>query len=286
MTTAIPERYASTIDAAAHGEHPMNTVPVAGRFAGRLSDDPAAEHPAEPGRYHGYGGWVCPRSHRAAIVLALRGLTDIVSMSYVDRFRDGRGWAFRADSGPDPVNGFTLLREAYLASDPAYGGSVTIPVLWDRGRRRIVSNNPDTIDADLAAAFADRSALELAPPALVDDIARTGRDVVALGRSITRAVYRDAAKDELRRRLHDLDASLAGRSYLLGDRLTLADIRLWTVLVRYDVGPNAHGAAGPPLADFDRLWGWARRLYREPAFRTTTDFDAFRAPLTAIPDWR
>jgi Glutathione S-transferase, N-terminal domain len=85
-------------------------------------------------------GW--PPSARSAIVRKLKGLEDVVSLSYVDDVRDGRGWAFRERRGADPVNGFTLLAEAYEATEPGYRGHVSVPALWDRqtgkaGRPRV-----------------------------------------------------------------------------------------------------------------------------------------------------
>lgn len=268
-------RYASPLDAYAFGEHRAVTGSVA-RIAGRLA--PNGPHPAEAGRYHLYAGSFCPRSHRATIVLSLLGLTDMVTVSAVDRYRDGRGWAFRERSGPDPVNGFTLLAEAYRASDPGYAGAVTVPLLWDRRAHSVVSNDPDTIDVDLATAFVDSGLYdESLHPAL--------REIATLGKAITRAVYRADDRADLAARLHGLDAQVAARRFLVGNRLTLADIRLWTLLVRYDVGPNATGAAGAPLVRYPHLADYARRLYQLPAFRDTTDFDAFRAPLTPLPAW-
>jgi glutathionyl-hydroquinone reductase len=281
--TAAAGRYATGIDAFAYGEHPLRTVRAAHGFRGRLGGD---AHPAEPGRYHLYGGWFCPRSHRVAIVRALRNLHGAVSASYVDPLRDGRGWAFRERTGPDPVNGFTLLREAYLATDPAYDGPVTIPVLWDRVTSSVVSNDPDAIDIDLATAdFGTGADPLLYQPEHRRDIDALGGDADALSRYVTRAVYRPQDRDEVARRLRRVDRQLAHRPFLLGDELTLADVRLWVVLVRYDAGPNATGAAGPPLTEFDELWDWAKAMYRWPAFRDTTDFAAFTAPFTRLPDW-
>src|SRR4051812_40821850 len=102
-------RLASPVDTAAHGEYriardPDDSRPLY-RFAGRVVDDP------EPGRYHLYAGWFCPWSQRVTIAHALAGLRDVVTVSFVDNERDGRGWAFRERYGPDPVNGFTLLRD-------------------------------------------------------------------------------------------------------------------------------------------------------------------------------
>jgi len=78
-----------------------------------------------------YISWGCPWAQRTAIVRQLKRLAGVVSLSYVDDTRDGRGWAFRERRGPDPVNGFTFLAEAYEATEPGYDGHVSVPVLWD-----------------------------------------------------------------------------------------------------------------------------------------------------------
>lgn len=285
--TAV-HRYASPIDAFTYGEYRITATTEPGprrrRFDGRVGSQ---RFRAEPGRYHLYAGWFCPRSHRATIVRALHGLADVVSVSYVHGLRDARGWAFREPTGPDPVSGFTLLRQAYEAGEVGYAGPVTVPVLWDRATGRIVTNDPDTIDVDLATAFATWAmpGADTYPVAHRPEIDEANRHVQALGQLITRAVYQQGARTELRSALRDLDRRLAGRRYLVGERLTLADVRLWVLLVRYDVGANATGAAGPPLASFADLWTYARGLYAHPAFRTTTDFSSFAAPLTPLPEW-
>jgi putative glutathione S-transferase len=291
----VPIRFASPIDAANFGEHragsPSTPLSSIHGFSDRITADGSSGYRAEPGRYHVYAGRFCPRSHRAVITLTFTGLIntgfDVLTVSFVDGMRDGRGWAFRERTGPDPINGFTLLREAYEASTPGYDGNISIPVLWDRRRNRIVSNNADTIDVDLATVFRSWAgpAAELYPEANREQIDCVSRTIAALDRTINRAVYHQVARDELVAMLRDLDRRLAGNRYLLGDVLTLADVRLWVLLVRYDAGPNAHGAAGPTLTHYPSLWAYARDLYAQPAFRATTDFAAFTAPLTPLPNW-
>src|SRR6185436_17549364 len=98
------------------------------------------------GRYHLYVSLACPWAHRSIIVRKLLGLENVISMSVVDPIRDERGWAFREGDGysPDPVNGFQFLSEAYLITDPDYVGRYTVPCLWDRVTKHLVSNNfPD-----------------------------------------------------------------------------------------------------------------------------------------------
>jgi putative glutathione S-transferase len=248
------------------------------RFRGRITEDGAFT--ARPFRYHVYGGWFCPWTHRIAIIRELAGLRDVVTMSYVDSERDGRGWAFREQYGPDPVNGFTLLREAYEATEEGFDGHVSVPTLWDRFSARVVSNDCDGIGVDLATRFR-----HLADPVIDTYPVALREQIEDLDRRFGPAVHQSGDRDTLLEALEMLDARLSGSRYLLGDRLTQADIRLWVRLVRYDAGPNARRTINPGLHVYPHLWGWARDLYRIPAFRDTTDFGAFTAPGARLPDW-
>src|SRR6202012_3656459 len=104
--------------------------------------DPNAEFPAQAGRYHLYVSLACPWAHRTIIVRKLKGLESIIGMTIVDPIRDQRGWRF---VDPDPINRWSYLSQAYEATDPGYGGRVTVPVLWDAKGRRMVSNEDDDI---------------------------------------------------------------------------------------------------------------------------------------------
>jgi putative glutathione S-transferase len=116
-------------------------------FRGWVTADGRSGYPAVPGRYHLYVSWACPWAHRTILVRTLKKLEDVVGMTVVDPIRDDRGWAFRDGPGhtTDSINGFQLLSEAYRATDPAYPGRVTVPVLWDTDTKRIVSNSDDDI---------------------------------------------------------------------------------------------------------------------------------------------
>jgi putative glutathione S-transferase len=270
-------RLASPADPDTHGEYHPGRPPHL-RFHGRITDD--GTFTARPSRYHVYGGRFCPCSHRIAIVRELCGLHDVVTMSYVDGQRDGRGWAFRRQHGPDPVNGFPLLRQAYEATEENYDGHVSVPVLWDRFTASVVSNDPDDIVIDVATRFPHLAcvATDLYPAALRDRIDE-------LDRRFGPAVGQSGDRDTLLEAFEMLDARLSGSRYLLGDALTLADVRLWVRLVRYDAGPNARRTLNPGLHVYPHLWGYARDLYRMPAFRDTTDFSAFTEPGARLPDW-
>ena len=153
--------YASPVDFGRYGHYGQGRGFNAGQsfqrpryqFRGRITADGSSGYRAEPGRYHLYIAWGCPWAQRTAIVRKLKGLEDVVSLSYVDDQRDGRGWAFRERRGADPVNGFTLLAEAYQATEPGYDGHVSVPVLWDRETGKVVSNNFPDITIDLGTQF-------------------------------------------------------------------------------------------------------------------------------------
>jgi putative glutathione S-transferase len=139
-----------------------------------VTADPGAEFPVEPGRYHLYVSLACPWAHRTMIVRSLLGLEGVIGMTVVDPVRDERGWSFATAPGlePDPINGFTYLSEAYLQTDPAYRGRVTVPVLWDRATNRLVSNSDDDIMRMFETVFAPlgNGAYELFPANLAEEI--------------------------------------------------------------------------------------------------------------------
>jgi putative glutathione S-transferase len=275
---------ASPVDVARYGEY--RTRPEVS-FFGRITED--GGFTARPFRYHIYGGWFCPWSHRVAITRELAGLHDVVTMSYVDAERDGRGWAFRGRYGPDPVNGFTLLREAYEATAEDFAGHVAVPTLWDRFTSRVVSNECTGIGIDLATRFrhlAERP-VDTYPATLrdrIDHLDRWLRPAVNEGVGAAARGSRPA-RQRLLEAFEMLDARLAHADHLVGGVLTEADVRLWVTLARYDVGPNAHRAINPGLHVYPHLWRYARTLYRLPAFRDTTDFAAFAAPGATLPNW-
>ncbi|AGL17929.1 glutathione S-transferase C-terminal domain-containing protein [Actinoplanes sp. N902-109] len=274
---------ASPVDTERFGVYRVPATPGAlTSRTGRITRD--GEFAAEAGRYHLYGGWFCPWWQRVAIARALAGLADVVSMSFVDGARDGRGWAFRESHGADPVNGFTLLRQAYEASEPDFAGHVSVPALWDRSTGRLVSNDAPAMEVDLATCFGHlaTATADLYPAALrtaIDDLDAWLGPIVNGGLT-------PANRDTVLATFRSLDDRLAGSRFLLGGAApTLADIRLFVRLVRYDTGPNATRAITPALDTFPHLWAYARDLYTIPAFHDTTDFAAFSEPGAARLDW-
>jgi putative glutathione S-transferase len=233
--------------------------------------------------------YACPFAHRTLIVRSLKGLEYVISISVADPIRDGRGWAFREGAGQTldtGGNGFVFLSQAYEASAPAgYRGRVSVPVLWDKVKKTVVSNNYPDITIDLGGQFnqwAKNPALDLYPEALRAEIDELN-DFVAAG--VNEGVYRAgfagsqetyemaaaevfAALDALENRLSD------GRSYLFGAMLLETDIRLWVTLARFDPVYYGHFKVNlRQLRDYPFLWAYARRLYALEAFKSTTNFD-------------
>jgi putative glutathione S-transferase len=279
MTTAAAAQLSREISADGSFKRQRNA------FADLITADGSSGYPAEPGRYHLYVSLACPCAHRAVIVRRLLGLEDVIGLSVVDPLRDERGWAFREGRGhgPDPVNGFAFLSEAYLATDPEYEGRWTVPALWDRVTNRIVTNDYPQITLTFEtefSAYADPS-VRLYPEHLRAEIDAVNERVYA---DVNNGVYRagfatsqeayEQAFDALFAALDWLDHRLAGQRYLVGDQLTEADVRLFTTLVRFDAVYHGHFKCNlRRLVDYPNLWPYARDLYARPAFGGTTDFD-------------
>lgn len=253
-------------------------------FRGWVSADGHTGFKAEPGRYHLYVSLACPWAHRTIIVRKLKRLEQAIGMTVVDPIRDDEGWAFRgAPRDEDPLTGFRFLAEAYRATDPAYRGRVTVPVLWDTQTKKIVSNSDDDIMRMLETefdAFGDAS-LDLYPAphraeidALNATIYETVNDgVYRAGFATTQEAYEAAAR-RLFETLDALDARLATRRYLFGAAPVETDWRLFVTLIRFDAVYYVHFKCNVRLiAQYPNLSGYLRDLYQVRGIAETVDFD-------------
>ena len=255
-------------------------------FRDWVSDEPGARFAPEPGRYHLYVARNCPWAHGAALTRRLVGLTDVVTMDVVDPWREDEGWEFTPEKDgctADTVNGADYLRDVYLAADPGYTGRVTVPVLWDREEATIVNNESIEIMKQFAAAFSDLGAdgLELYPEARRHEIDRV---IDAIYEPINNGVYRagfadsqaayDEAVADVFRALDHWDSVLADQRYLVGDRLTLADVRLFPTLVRFDhCYHTAFKCDRQFVHQYDHLWPYLRDVYQTPGVAETVVWD-------------
>ncbi|WP_226011783.1 glutathione S-transferase family protein [Halomicrobium salinisoli] len=255
-------------------------------FRDRIEDDPDARFQAEAGRYHLYVSYACPWAHRTLITRAIKGLEDAISVNVVDPYRDDDGWQFTPDKEgctEDTVNGADYLREVYQAADPDMTGRVTVPVLWDTEEETIVNNESEEVmrmlDTEMGAV-AERD-VDLYPEGYQDEVDRIIDDIYE---PINNGVYRtgfadsqeayDRAVTELFDALDHWDDVLADQRYLAGDRLTEADIAMFTTLVRFDEVYHTHFMCNHQfIREYDNLWPYLRDLYQTPGFGETVNMD-------------
>ncbi len=260
------------------------------QFHGALSDDPAAMHPAEPGRYHLYVSLACPWAHRTLIVRALLGLEDAISVDVVHPHLSDKGWSFATDfpgTTGDTIGGHGHLQQVYRAAAPDYSGRVTVPVLWDKKQRTIVNNESAEIIRMMNSAFrafSTRPAPDLYPQALRSEIDAVNAWIYP---SINNGVYRsgfaqsqqahEQAVDELFDALDRAERLLATQDYLCGGVLTEADIRLFTTLIRFDAVYHTHFKCNrKQIAQYPALHRFMAHIYHLPGIADTVCLEQIR----------
>jgi putative glutathione S-transferase len=254
-------------------------------FRDWITCDKSSAYPAAKARYHLYVSLACPWASRTVIVRKLKGLEQLIGLTILDPIRDDRGWAFRDGPGytRDPINGFAFLSEAYTATDPAFSGRVTVPVLWDKQTRRIVNNSEDDICrmfndsfAALGASGPDLFPADLEPghtelAAFIYEKVNNG--VYRAGFASTQESYEPACR-EVFAALDELECRLAGSRYLFGSRIVEADWRLFCTLVRFDAVYHGHFKCNVRrILDYPNLQGYLLDLYQQPGIAETVNID-------------
>lgn len=248
-----------------------------------LERDPSALFPAENGRYHLFAAWNCPWAHRTLLTRVVKGLEEAISVSYAKPRRTDHGWVFDK-SGPysDDLLGVSSVHEVYAMTRPNYTGRITVPVLFDKESGQPVSNESADIIRMLNAAFDEGP--DLYPAALRPKIDRwndliypsLNNGVYRAGFARTQGAY-DSAVVEVFATLDKIEAWLEDHRYLLGDKLTEADIRLFPTLARFDVAYHyAFKCNLKRLVDYPNLWAYARDIYQQPGISSTVKFDIYK----------
>ncbi len=239
---------------------------------------------AEAGRYCLYVSLACPWAHRTLVFRRLKELEDLIDVIVVDPRMGEDGWVFGAFPGatPDHVNGAKRLYEVYLKAAPDATTRVTVPVLWDKARSTIVSNESAEIIRMFNTAFdgLTGNADDFYPAPIRSEIdavnarvyERVNNGVYRAGFATSQEAYEEAFL-ALFEELDALDARLADRRFLMGPQLTEADVRLFTTLVRFDPVYVGHFKCNRRrIADYPNLSGYLRDLHQRPQFRETVDF--------------
>lgn len=240
---------------------------------------------AEPGRYHLYVSLACPWAHRTLIFRAIKGLEALIPVSVVNPYMGEHGWSFEPADGviADPLFQSQYLHQIYLRAKPDYAGRVTVPVLWDKQRNTIVSNESadiirmfnsafDSVGARAGDFYPERLRAEIdALNALIYE--RINNGVYRAGFATSQNAYAEAVR-QLFETLEQLEERLARQRYLLGERITEADWRLFTTLIRFDAVYYGHFKCNiKRLVDFPHLWGYTRELYQWPGVAQTLNLD-------------
>src|SRR5262245_33237724 len=254
------------------------------RFRDWITADGSSGFQAEPRRYHLYVAHNCPWAHRTLIYRAVKKLDRAITVAYAIPGMREQGWTFEHNSAfpdctPDTINNFHYLHQAYTATNPAYTGKVTVPTLWDTKTRRIVNNESSEIIRMLNSEFRGIAGddTDYYPPALraeIDQIndfvyAHVNNGVYRTGFATSQESY-EAAYDKLFTGLDELEARLGRQRYLVGNRITEADWRLFPTLVRFDVAYfSLFKCNRNRIADMPNLLNYMRELYAVPGVAAT-----------------
>ena len=270
-------------------------VDTSGRFERQKSQlttsfgEGVGQLPVESGRYRLIVSYACPWAHRQLIALKLLGLDEHISVGVVDPIRptnvDRTDWAFTLDeAGVDPVLGVSYLSDLYLRSNPDYQGRFTVPAVVDLKTDLVVNNDFYNLLKSWETSWSSLHKLgapDLYPKQLRKEIDQLNQIIF---QDINNGVYRagfarsqeayEEAYDRLFARLDQLEERLGHSRYLFGNAITDSDIRLYVTLARFDAAYyNGFRCNRNRLIDFPHLWGYARDLYQQPAFKHTTKFD-------------
>lgn len=265
-------------------------------FRDRITSDGSSGFPAASGRYHLYVSYACPWAHRTLIFRALKGLEDHISISVVNPLMREHGWTFDAGPGviPDGIGNARYLHQVYTRAKPDYTGRVTVPILWDTETGTIVNNESSEIIRMLNSEFdgIGASGPDFCPPDLLAQIDAINKlvynnvnnGVYRAGFATTQEAYEEAVGD-LFETLDDLEGRLADRRFLLGDRLTEADWRLFTTLVRFDPVYVGHFKCNVRrIVDYPNLWAYTRDLCQVPGVAATVHMDHIKRHYYASHD--
>jgi putative glutathione S-transferase len=255
----------------------------AAKFRKHVTADGSSGFKAEAGRYHLFLAMACPWCHRTLLMRALKRLEAAISVSFVEPLMLEEGWACR---DPDPLTGATRAYDIYLKADPNYSGRVTVPILWDKQRNTIVNNESSEIIRMLNTEFAaltdnraDYYPSEVAREidainARVYDTVNNG--VYKAGFSTRQEPYEKAFR-ELFDSLDWLEGILAKQRFLVGDRMTEADVRLFPTLVRFDAVYYGHFKCNRRhVYEYPALWRYTRAIYAMQGVAATVDVPVFK----------
>lgn len=261
-------------------------------FRNWISEEPDSKFTPDPNRYRLYVSLACPWAHRCLITRSLKGLEEIIPVTVVHFHMGKMGWRFVTEGEedkpfmcePEPLFGFKSIRDLYFKANDEYGGRFTVPVLWDTKFNTIVNNESSEIIQMFNAVFnkyAKNPDVNLNPDNRKEEIASVAQSfysalnngVYRCGFATTQEAY-DEAVVELFDMLDILEEKLSSSRYLLGSEMTLADIRLFVTLIRFDAVYVCHFKTNKKrIFDYPNLSAFTRDMYQHPVIKKTVSFE-------------
>jgi putative glutathione S-transferase len=255
-------------------------------FRDRVTRDGSSGFKAEVGRYVLVTAPSCPWAHRTVLLRKLKGLEGAIAILQSD-LPKGQGWAYsRGLDNLAPIDGIFHVHQVYSAARPDFTGRATVPVLWDRKRHTIVNNESSEIIRMLNSEFDEfgDAAVDLYPAAL-----RSAIDPINafIYETINDGVYRcgfarsqqayEASFRRLFAALDEIEQRLGRQRYLVGDRFTEVDLRLFPTLVRFDAVYYSHFKCNlRRIADYHNLSNYLREIYQMPGVAETVDMPGIK----------
>ena len=249
------------------------------QFRGTITADGASGFPAAAGRYHLYVAHACPWAHRTVMFRTLKGLDEAISLTFVEPLMLEQGWEMVP--GADPVNAARYMHQVYAKARPDYTGRCSVPVLWDKEKATVVSNESSEIIRMLNSAFdaIGDASLDFYPEPLRAEIDLVNEEIY---NNVNNGVYKcgfassqeayEEVFDRLFQTLGRMEARLARQRYLVGDRLTEADWRFFATLIRFDAVYFGHFKCNlRRISDYPNLSNYSRALYQVPGIAETVD---------------
>ena len=247
-------------------------------FRQHIGDD---AFPAEAGRYHLYVSLACPWAHRTLIFRKLKSLTDLIDVTVVSPDMLDKGWEFKPKA--EPLYGYHYAHQLYTKAEADYTGRVVVPILWDKKTQTIVSNESAEIIRmfnsafnHLTSNFADYYPEDLRPA--IDEVNEDiyhniNNGVYKCGFATTQEAYDEAFQD-LFAALDRVEARLSSKRYLVGERITEADWRLFTTLIRFDAVYFGHFKCNhKQIADYPNTYRYLKDLYAMPHIAETVNIE-------------
>jgi putative glutathione S-transferase len=256
------------------------------QFRNRLSQNPNDTFYAESGRYHLFVSMACPWAHRTLIFRELKALTEHIGVTVVDPKMLEHGWEFSNISRDNPISELNYLHQLYTTAEPNYSGRVTVPVLWDKKTQSIVNNESAEIIEIFNSAFNHLTGddKDFFPEELRDEIDELNQFIY---HNINNGVYKTGFATSqqayeknfthLFNALDEIEQRLSTNRFLIENKLTVCDWRLFTTLIRFDSVYYGHFKCNrQQIEDYPNMANYLRELYQLPGIKETCNFEQIK----------